>query len=416
MTTIGIIGAGIGGLHLGLLLQQHGIPATIYTDKTPAQQLNRRLSNIVVRSAPTRERERTLGVNHWDIPANDLWRLSFYIGGERSLAFSGAFEQPTQVVDMRIYWARLLEEFAARGGRVVTGALDADDVEQLAEQHDLTVVATGRGHLANLFPRMPEHCPYDRPQRLILAGLYRGIAPPQPNGFEIYIAPGQGEIIVLPAISFEQGLTGLAVEIVPGGAFEVLRGLRYDDDPQALNSAVLDLVRVHAPAVYSRIDQRTFGVARPQDQTFTAITPTTRRGYARLPNGRLVVALGDTHVLMDPLTGQGANKASQAAWTLGTLISESQRFDDAFCQEAEQRMLAFAGPVATMCNARLRPPPPHIVALMAAAAQHQPLADAYARGFNHPDWFWDIVRSPERTAAFLRQHGLETDGQMAQAA
>src|SRR4051794_4662848 len=69
MNNIGIIGAGIAGLHLGLLLRNHGIKATIYTEKGPEQQRAARLGNIVVRNAPTRERERMLGVNHWDSSA-----------------------------------------------------------------------------------------------------------------------------------------------------------------------------------------------------------------------------------------------------------------------------------------------------------------------------------------------------------
>ena len=34
---IGVVGAGIAGLHLGLLLQQAGIEATIFTEHTPEQ-------------------------------------------------------------------------------------------------------------------------------------------------------------------------------------------------------------------------------------------------------------------------------------------------------------------------------------------------------------------------------------------
>ena len=33
MKNIGIVGAGVAGLQLGLFLRQHGIPATIYTDR-----------------------------------------------------------------------------------------------------------------------------------------------------------------------------------------------------------------------------------------------------------------------------------------------------------------------------------------------------------------------------------------------
>jgi 2-polyprenyl-6-methoxyphenol hydroxylase-like FAD-dependent oxidoreductase len=405
MMHIGIIGAGIAGLHLGLFLQKHGIRATIYTDKTPEQQLGGRLANIVVRSAPTRERERLLGVNHWDTPETDLVCFSITVGGQRPLTLCGDFAQPANIVDTRIYWSRLLEDFAIRGGRVVIGALQAHDVERLSTEHDLMVVATGRGSLANMFPRLPEHSPYDKPQRLVIGGLYRGIAYRQPLGFEVVITPGQGEILALPLFSFEPRLTGIAFEIVPGGAFDVLRHMRYEDDPQRFDATVRDLLQLYAPAIFARIDPNTFTLARPLDLTHAAITPTTRRGYTRLTSGRFAMALGDAHVVIDPLTGQGANNASHAAWVLGEAIRDSQTFNEVFCRRAEQQICAYTLPVAEACNARLRPPPPHVVEMMAAAAHNQAIADAYVDGFHHPDRWWEIINSPERTAAFLRQFG-----------
>jgi hypothetical protein len=405
MKHIGIIGAGIGGLHLGLFLQRHGIAATIYTDKTPAQQLGGRLANVVVRSAPTREHERRLGVNHWDIPETDLTCFSVSVGGARPLAFTGNFPEPANIVDMRIYWARLLEDFAMRGGRIVTGTLQSNDVERLALEHDLVVIAAGRGCLANLFPRLPEHSPYDKPQRLVIAGLYRGIAYRKPLGFEIAVTPGQGEILALPLYSFEPGLTGIGIEIVPGGAFDVLRQIRYEDDPRRFDATVSGLLQLYAPTIYARIDQTTFALARPLDLCHAAITPTTRQGYTRLANGRFAMALGDAHVVIDPLIGQGANNASYAAWVLGEAIRDSQVFDEAFCRRVEQQVCAYMLPVAEMCNTRLRPPLPHVVEIMVAATQNQAIADAYVSSFHYPDRWWEIISSPERSAAFLEQFG-----------
>ncbi len=405
MTSIGIVGAGVAGLHLGLFLQKHGIAATIHTEKTPEQQLDGPLSNIVIRSAPTRARERFLGVNHWDGTNVDLSGLNVYVGGERRFAFSGDFAQPTIVVDMRMYYARLLEDFAMRGGRVVIGALQAGDVERLAGEHDLMVMASGRGSLANMFPRLAAHSPYSTPQRLGVGGLYRGVAYPQPLGIDVPIAPGHGEFLIAPLYSFEPHLTVIYIQIIRGGAFEVLRHMRYEDDPRGFNAAVLGLMREYAPATYARIDPSTFELARPLDLAHAAITPTVRRGYVQLRNGRFAVALGDAHVLLDPITGQGANTASHAAWVLGEAIRDSATFDEAFCRRVEQQIWSYARPVAEACNARLRPPTAHVAELMVAAAHHKPIADAYANGFNRPDAFWEILSSPERTAAFLKQYG-----------
>jgi len=416
MTSIGIIGAGVAGLQLGLFLRQHGIDATIYAEKAPEQHLAGRLSNIVIRSAPTRARERFLGVNHWDAAHVDLLRLNFHVGGERPFAFSGQYAQPVMVVDMRIYYARLLEDFALRGGGVVLGALQAADVQQRAAEHDLMVVAAGRGSLAKMFPRLPAHSPFRTPQLLCVAGLYRGIAYPQPLAVDIASVPGHGTIFVLPLFSFESHLTSVGFFISPGGAFEVLKRQRYADDPRGFEAAVLGLLRDYAPPLYARVDPSAFRLARPLDLCHAAITPTVRRGYIQLPNGTFAVALGDAHVLTHPITGQGANTASHAAWVLGQAIRDDHTYDEAFCRRVEEQIWAYAGPVAEACNAALGPPAAHADELFVAAAHHQAIADAYANGFNHPDKFWEIQSSPERTAAFLTQVGWRGLPAAAQAA
>jgi hypothetical protein len=115
-----------------------------------------------------------------------------------------------------------------------------------------------------------------------------------------------------------------------------------------------------------------------------------------------VLAVGDAHVVMDPLTGQGANKASHAAWVVGEAIREGGPYDEAFCASVEQRMWAYALPVSDACNARLQPPPPHVQQLLAGAAQRQTVADFYTYGFNHPDEYWRIMSDASRTSLVLQ--------------
>jgi hypothetical protein len=110
-------------------------------------------------------------------------------------------------------------------------------------------------------------------------------------------------------------------------------------------------------------------------------------------------------VVNDPLTGQGANAASHAAWVLGQAIAGGGALDEAFCRQAEQQMWTYTGPVTEICNARLDRPAPHALQLLAAAAQHKAIANVYADGFHNPARFWEIVSSPERTAALIEQFG-----------
>src|SRR5215475_14393610 len=144
MKNIGIVGSGIAGLHLALFLQKHGQDVTIYSEKSADQILDGRLFNLVVRFEPTRERERKLGVSHWDSPDYGVFGVHMYIGSQPPISWKGSVKRPASAVDMRIYQSTLLKDFEKRGGKVVIGALGASDVASLSAQHDLMVVASGR--------------------------------------------------------------------------------------------------------------------------------------------------------------------------------------------------------------------------------------------------------------------------------
>src|SRR5215813_6016434 len=135
MKNIGIVGSGIAGLQLGLFLLKHGVDATIYSDRSPEQIRASRLSNFVVRFEHTRERERALGVDHWEFPDFGVFGVRMHIGIEPPIVWNGSFKRPASGVDMRIYQSTLLEDFATRGGKVMVGALESSDVARLSERH-----------------------------------------------------------------------------------------------------------------------------------------------------------------------------------------------------------------------------------------------------------------------------------------
>ena len=251
MKRIGIVGGGISGLHLGLWLREYGLDATIYSEKTSSQLLDAPLRNIVIRNACTRQRERDLRVNHWDDRAPDLGALAVTVAGT-PIAFAGTLAPPSNVVDMRIYCARLLDDFSTRGGHVVIGTLAASDLDELSSRHDLLVMASGRGSLSNVFERVPEHSPNSEPQRLVVAGFYRGIRPRDPLGFEVVISRGHGEILVFPVFSFESGLTGLGIEAIRGGAFSGLSEVKYASDPRRFEQRVLDILGMRLHGMLAR--------------------------------------------------------------------------------------------------------------------------------------------------------------------
>ena len=404
MKNIGIVGSGIAGLQLGLFLQQHGVNATIYSDRSPEQIRAGRLSNFVVRFDHTRQRERALGIDHWDFPDFGVFGVQMHIGIEPPIVWTGSFKRPASSVDMRIYQSTLLEDFAARGGKIVIGGLESSDVVRLAEEHDLMVVASGRGSLTEMFPRDPARSPLLQPQRLITGAFFRGIDFPDPLGVIYTISPGNGEIFQAPFTTFSGRVCSILFEGIPGQAFDVLTRMRYEDDPEQFKATALDLLRKHALPIYERVNPKEFGVLRPQDVLQGAITPTVRHGYAPLANGKFALALGDMHIVNDPIIAQGANTASRCAWLLGEALLADRQLDENFCRETEQ-LLWEAGRAATQwTNMTLQPPPPYAIGLFAAATQNRALADELVDNFNAPERNWEIFGSPEGAAAFLARH------------
>jgi hypothetical protein len=404
--SIGIVGSGIAGLHLGLFLQRHGRDATLYSERSPDQIRASRLPNLVVRFDHTLGRERELGVDHWDFPDFGVFGVHMHIGLEPPIVWTGSCKRPASGVDMRIYQATLLEDFAARGGKVIIGVLQASDVATLSEQHGLMVVASGRGSLSAMFPRDAERSPYTRPQRLLAGAFYRGLDFPDPLGVLYTVSPGNGEIFQAPFTTFEGRVCSLLVKAVPGQALEVITQMSYENDPKQFESTLVELLRRHAPPIYERVNLKEFGVTRPLDVLQGAITPTVRRSYTALGNGKFAMALGDTHLLNDPIIAQGGNTASKCAWVLGKALLQDRPLDETFCRETEQQLWEAGRAATEWTNMMLQPPPPYVMELFAAATQNKGLADELIDNFNVPELNWEIFSNPEGAAALLARHTL----------
>jgi 2-polyprenyl-6-methoxyphenol hydroxylase-like FAD-dependent oxidoreductase len=419
MASIGIVGAGTAGLHLGLKLLSHGIPVALYAEQAPATlRCSGRLPNTVAHHPPTRARERELGVAHWGGPQADMYHIGIHVNaGPQSFSMKGRLEKPSIFVDYRLYHPKLTEDFVARGGRLEVLPVNLTMLEGLSLRHDLVVVATGRNGLASLFPRIPELSPHTKPARLLFAALLKGVQMDEPLSMNTYLVPGHGEIFEAQVISRQGRVPNLLVEALPEGELAVLSTQRYDEDPRAFEALLMDRLRRFAPATYARVDPATFGVLGPLDWVQGAFTPVVRRAWAPLVNGRLVMAVGDTHVTNDPIAGHGANAASASAFVLAESILDALRserpFDEVFCRASEEKMWAAVAPATHWSNALLQPPPPHMVELLAAGSQDPRIADGIATGFTIPETLLKALATPESAAAFIARNRTPATGSCA---
>ena len=401
--SIGIVGAGIAGLHLALYLQKHGVDATVITDRAPEDYRNSRLLNTVAHHHVTIAREDYLGVNHWTDPKDHYYYHDHVFNFPQPLRFRGDFSHPSRAVDYRIYLPVLMNDFMRRGGKIEYRRIDANDIGPLVDRFNLLVVSTGKGPLGQLFTYRPEHTPYSQPQRRLCVGLYTGVRQPDPMNVTLSVSPGHGEMIVIPTITFDGVANALLMENVPGGDMEELATLSYDDNPKHFLSVLLGKLEKHHPTTYDRIDTSRFGLAQPQDLLQGGVVPTVRNTVVEFDGGKCAIALGDVHSIVDPMMGQGANVASYAAFVLGEAIVNSDVLDARFCEKVDLKRQDRVLAAARWTNIMLQPPSEALGMLIGAMSQNQALADEFTENFNYPDVQWDHVASADRIHAWLER-------------
>ncbi|MFC4112934.1 styrene monooxygenase/indole monooxygenase family protein [Nonomuraea zeae] len=401
MSGIGIVGAGISGLTLALRLQQLGVDVTLYSEKDAGSMRSGRLPNTVARMGHTQARERELGSVHYRDPGCLMAAAKLSIKGDPPLEFTGRVTEPFHAVDFRLLLPAYLDDFAGRGGKVVVGAEspDAAQVDRWSRGHELMVVAAGRRSVAELFPRDAARSPYDRPQRVLTAGLYHGLE--MGPLFSYNISPGCGEIFRMPMMSRHGVVSSVLVEAIPGGPLEPISRAPAAE----VGDVLAGLLAEHAPRLAERMDAAEFGLLGPEDLLQGAVTPVVREPVAELPSGRIALAVGDAWVTNDPLTGQGANLGSACAWIAADAIAAGGPYDAAFGRAAAARMWEAAAPVTDWTNAFLRPPAEHVMTLLGVAAGRQDVADLVLSLFSDPAYGWAVVSSPDEVARIVDDKG-----------
>lgn len=399
--SIGIVGAGVGGLHLALYLQRHGIEATVVTDRAAGDYRNSRLLNTVAHHHVTIAREHELGIHHWDDPKLFYYYHDHVFNFPQPLHFRGDFTKPSRAVDYRIYLPTLMNDFERRGGNIEIRKIEEADIPALVNRFDLLVVSTGKGALGDLFSYRPEHSPYTQPQRKLCVGLYKGVRQPDPMNVTLSVSPGHGEMIVIPTLTFDGIANALLMENVPGGDLEELATLSYERDRKRFLQVLLGKLEKHHPMTYDRIDTARFDLAQPQDLLQGGVVPTVRNTTVQFDGGKCAIALGDLHSVVDPMMGQGANMASYAAFVLGEEIVKAEALDVRFCEKIDLRRQDRVLAASRWTNLMLAPPSDALGALIGTMSRNKTLADEFTENFNYPERQWDRLASPARIQAWI---------------
>ncbi len=406
MANVLIVGAGQAGLLLAFGLLQNGYEVTVVSDRTPEQWREGRVTSSQFIFHTTLQAERDLGVAFWDAETPDVEGLGVSIpnpeGGDRpAVEWFGHLEHPGQSLDQRVKFAGWMERFAARGGNLVIHRATPQDLDRYAADHDLVIVATGKGELGGIFERDEARCTYDHPMRELALTYVHGLAPRGPFSSVCFnLIPGVGEYFVFEALTLSGPCHIMVFEGIPGGPMDSWRDI---DSPAAHLEHSKEILRTFLPWEYARCGN--IELTDANGVLSGRLTPTVRKPVATLPSGGRVLGLGDALLLNDPITGQGSNNANRSAMIyLRSILERGEGpFDEAWMRATFEQVWEALVPVATWTNALLAPPPEHVVNLLGAAGRYQEIADRFANGFDDPADFFDWFMDPAKAETYLAE-------------
>ncbi|MFB8207227.1 styrene monooxygenase/indole monooxygenase family protein [Streptomyces sp. NPDC056010] len=405
MRKILIVGAGQSGLQLALGLQSKGYEVTLMSNRTADEIRSGRVMSTQCMFHTALQHERDLQLNFWESQAPRIEGLGVSVAApdsSRAVDWVGKLDGYAQSVDQRVKMAGWMDTFAQRGGQLVIHGAAVSDLDYFSRTYDLVMVAAGKGELVSMFGRDASRSPFDAPQRALAVAYVHGMGPrpehPEFDAVRCNLVPGVGELFVMPTLTTSGRADILFWEGVPGGPLDAFQSVK---DPSEHLAKTLELMETFTPWEYARATK--VELTDANGTLAGRYAPTVRKPVGRLPGGGLVLGVADVVVANDPITGQGSNSASKcAAAYLDAIVEHGDRaFDEAWMQSTFDRYWDTAQHVTKWTNAMLGVPPEHVLNLIGAAGQLQPVADRFANGFNDPADFENFFFEPEKADAYL---------------
>jgi hypothetical protein len=418
MRRIAIIGAGQAGTLAAVGLMKRGYEVTLYSDRTG--------QDILDRTAPTGTAfmfvdaisgEGRNGCETFaDVAAKaDSIHLNFLpkAGVELVHVWGLLHEQFGHAVDVRLKSKLRMDQLEQGSARVVIEAVTPDRLDEIAADNDLTLVASGKAGLADLFERDPERSVYDRPQRQLAMVIVRGIpteGSPFPHRLHDHVPVAfnfygdMGECFWIPYYHKTAGNCWcLLGEARPGTKLHTFASAR---SAEAMLDAFRTMIKNNAPWDWPAMKDMELVPDDPLCWVSGSITPTVRKPAGYTASGRPLMALGDTAYAFDPIGGQGAGcGARQAAFYVDAIATRGDEpFDaDWITATGEAFYQKQGGPTYRFNNVLLAGLDEVGQLIVISAFGHPKMAEKFFQGFSHPPSYFPWLVDRDAARAFISE-------------
>jgi hypothetical protein len=322
--SIAVIGAGLAGAGAALVLARAGYRVDLYSDRTREALRDEvpATGTAILFGASRTADAKIIDDLYADNPAAHFGASAAGLANPDNPSgvdsFPARYTYEAQSVDARLRADDRLAAFLDLTGDTASAfhvtRVTPADLDRIAAEHDLTLVATGKGGLADAFTTDHERTPYPGPQRRVLtvtaAGLssdhlFSGRAEVPGVNNALLSLHGEGEVFVGPYLH-KDGIDAWVILAwaKPGTATE--KAFAEATDAESSLRILQDLHHRVLPDVADDLDRLRPIDADPHSWLAGAVTPRVRRPVGYTDGGNLVAALGDTAIAVDPIAGQGA--------------------------------------------------------------------------------------------------------------
>lgn len=406
-----IVGAGQAGLLLGIALLKNQYDVSIFSDRTAEQVYNGHILSNQAMFDTALSIERKFGLNFWDNESPNIFSTTMTLLHPTTqhviLSWTGRQKRFYQSIDQRMKFSRWLNEFEKLGGTLTIKKTSLNDLLEISENSDLTIVSTGKGELSTLFTRDERYSAFSTPQR-ILCCLYVKNMPSTINtdGVHVTVIPGIGEYFVMPGLTHNGHCHMMQFEGIPGQAFD---SWSPSFQPNDFLEHAVNLLEKFIPFEAARC--KNLELCDQKAYLSGTFTPVIRNPIAKLSNNRFVFGLGDTVVLNDPLAGQGANNATKAAnvYFEEIIKNTTNNFNETWMNETYEKYWNTYGKWTTRwSNILLSPPPDYVFEFLQFASENETAANILANGFNNPDTLFPWIENAEETRRLIKGIRLQS--------